>query len=103
MDSALDTFIAEAHELVQAMESGLLRIGDGERNAETLNEIFRSAHTIKGSAGLFGFDEIVHFTHHVEKCFGPSARRRDRSRCRATARFIWMLRSYWRISSSCRK
>lgn len=66
MDSALDTFIAEAQELAQALESGLLSIGDGGCTPDLLNDIFRSAHTIKGSAGLFGFDEIVEFTHHLE-------------------------------------
>ncbi|WP_101758286.1 chemotaxis protein CheA [Oceanicoccus sp. KOV_DT_Chl] len=66
MDAALDTFIAEAQELLEQMEAALLRIGDGDNDPETLNEIFRAAHTIKGSSGLFGLDNIVAFTHKVE-------------------------------------
>ena len=66
MDAALDTFIAEAQELIEVMESVLLRMGEGEQDSETLNEIFRAAHTIKGSAGLFGLSDIVAFTHKVE-------------------------------------
>ena len=66
MDAALDTFIAEAQELLEQMESALLRIGDGDSDPEILNEIFRAAHTIKGSSGLFGLDGIVAFTHKVE-------------------------------------
>ncbi|TVZ37604.1 two-component system chemotaxis sensor kinase CheA [Alteromonadaceae bacterium 2753L.S.0a.02] len=66
MDSALQTFFAEADELLDFMESALLRLEDGIKDDDTLNEIFRSAHTIKGSAGLFGLSSLVGFTHFVE-------------------------------------
>ena len=66
MESALQTFYAEAEELLQNMEAALLRLEEGEADSETLNEIFRAAHTIKGSAGLFGLHAIVGFTHVVE-------------------------------------
>ncbi|HVL01533.1 MAG TPA: Hpt domain-containing protein, partial [Dongiaceae bacterium] len=66
LDGALQTFFAEAEELLASMESALLRVDDGAHDAETLNEIFRAAHTIKGSAGLFGLHAIVGFTHIVE-------------------------------------
>jgi len=66
MDNALQTFFAEADELLEYMESALLRLEQGAADSETLNEIFRSAHTIKGSAGLFGLHDIVGFTHFVE-------------------------------------
>ncbi|HSX84960.1 MAG TPA: Hpt domain-containing protein, partial [Cellvibrio sp.] len=66
LDGALQTFFAEAEELLHAMESGLLSMEEGDTDAETLNAVFRAAHTIKGSAGLFGLDNIVSFTHIVE-------------------------------------
>lgn len=66
MEAALQTFYAEADELLHSMEAALLRLEDGEADSETLNEIFRAAHTIKGSAGLFGLHAIVGFTHVVE-------------------------------------
>ena len=66
LDDVLQTFFAEADELLNAMEAALLRMEEGDANVETINEIFRAAHTIKGSAGLFGLDEIVSFTHIVE-------------------------------------
>lgn len=66
MDIAFETFLAEADELLSSMESALLKINDGDRETETLNELFRGAHTIKGSAGLFGLDAVVAFTHDVE-------------------------------------
>jgi two-component system, chemotaxis family, sensor kinase CheA len=66
IDSVLQTFFAEADELLISMETALLRMDDGEKDIETINEIFRAAHTIKGSAGMFGLNEIVAFTHMVE-------------------------------------
>ena len=65
-DSALDTYINEANELLTEMEEGLLQMEQGENKPENLNSIFRAAHTIKGSAGLFGLEGIVSFTHGVE-------------------------------------
>lgn len=66
LDGALQTFFAEAEDLLNSMEAALLRLDDGNQDMETINEIFRAAHTIKGSAGLFGLDDIVSFTHTVE-------------------------------------
>jgi two-component system chemotaxis sensor kinase CheA len=66
MDDALQTFFAECRELLEAMEAALLRVEEESDRSESINEIFRAAHTIKGSAGLFGLDGIVAFTHVVE-------------------------------------
>lgn len=66
LDQALQTFIVESQELLQDMESSLLRLESAPDDTETLNAIFRAAHTIKGSAGMFGLDLIVNFTHVVE-------------------------------------
>lgn len=60
-------FIEEANSLLAVMESCLLEIESGEAEvAEHIDAIFRAAHTIKGSAGMFGFDPVVVFTHNVE-------------------------------------
>ncbi|MBS0372100.1 MAG: chemotaxis protein CheA [Proteobacteria bacterium] len=66
IDQAIPTFLLEARELLEQMEDGLLQIENGAGDGETVNAIFRAAHTIKGSAGIFGFDEVVGFTHTVE-------------------------------------
>lgn len=66
LDQALHTFIAESRELLDEMEDALLKIGHVGDPAESINAIFRAAHTIKGSAGLFGLDGVVAFTHVVE-------------------------------------
>jgi two-component system, chemotaxis family, sensor kinase CheA len=66
MLAALQTFVVESRELLQDMESSLLTLESEAEPADTINAIFRAAHTIKGSAGLFGLEPIVSFTHVVE-------------------------------------
>jgi len=67
LDDALQTFIVESRELLEDMETALLSLGrDADDCGERVNAIFRAAHTVKGSAGLFGLDHLVSFTHVVE-------------------------------------
>ena len=66
IDQALQTYIAEARELLQDMEDSLLHLENEPHDTDTIGAIFRAAHTIKGSAGLFGLEPIVKFTHIVE-------------------------------------
>ncbi len=66
LDQALQTFIVEAHELLQAMEQSLLQLESEPEDQDAIGAIFRAAHTIKGSAGLFDLAPIVSFTHIVE-------------------------------------
>lgn len=70
MQQALRVFTVESHELLDDMETALLAGGDGEGegsiSSDAINAVFRAAHTIKGSAGLFGLDHIVAFAHVVE-------------------------------------
>ncbi|EJM98194.1 chemotaxis protein CheA [Herbaspirillum sp. YR522] len=65
-DSARDAVVQEARELLVAMEAALLQIEMDGPSRDAINAIFRAAHTIKGSAGLFALDSIVQFTHLVE-------------------------------------
>lgn len=66
IDENIQIFISEGEELLQEMEESLLELEESGNDDEVLNKIFRAAHTIKGSAGLFGLDYIIHFTHVVE-------------------------------------
>ncbi|MDP3454518.1 chemotaxis protein CheA [Methyloversatilis sp.] len=66
LEPALEAFFAEADELLTRMEESLLQLESEPDNNELINDIFRAAHTIKGTAGVFGFDDVVHFTHEVE-------------------------------------
>jgi len=66
MDDLTQTFIQEADELLTQMEDALLALESDPEDAELLNSLFRSMHTIKGAAGIFGFDPVVEFTHPIE-------------------------------------
>ncbi|MCK6435109.1 MAG: Hpt domain-containing protein, partial [Aquabacterium sp.] len=66
LDTALQAFIVESRDLLEGMEQALLQIEREPDDPETINAIFRAAHTIKGSAGIFGLDDIVAFTHVAE-------------------------------------
>jgi len=66
LGDALQTFFAESRSLLQEMEEGLLRLETAPDDTEAINAVFRAAHTIKGSSGLFGLDDIVAFTHKAE-------------------------------------
>ncbi len=59
-------FIEESTEGLDIMESGLLNLDLGDADSETMNAIFRAAHSIKGGGATFGFTEISEFAHHVE-------------------------------------
>ena len=66
INPALETFSQEVDELLTAMEEALLGLEATSDDADCINSIFRAMHTIKGSSGLFGFDDVVAFTHEVE-------------------------------------
>jgi two-component system chemotaxis sensor kinase CheA len=66
LDDALETFILECRELLEDMETALLSVEGAEEKDEMVNAIFRAAHTIKGSSGLFSLNHVVAFTHVVE-------------------------------------
>ncbi|MFT3799613.1 MAG: chemotaxis protein CheA [Burkholderiaceae bacterium] len=66
LDDALRSFVVESRELLQDMENALLSMAQGSADGEAVNAVFRAAHTIKGSAGLFGLDHVVRFTHVAE-------------------------------------
>lgn len=59
-------FFEESREGLDTMESGLLGMEAGRADADTINAIFRAAHSIKGGAGTFGFRFISDFTHVME-------------------------------------
>ncbi|NQD36147.1 chemotaxis protein CheA [Permianibacter sp. IMCC34836] len=66
LDSARGALVQESRELLIAMEAGLLDIEQNGMSTDAINAVFRAAHTIKGSAGLFALDHIVSFTHVME-------------------------------------
>ncbi|MEL6533006.1 MAG: Hpt domain-containing protein, partial [Pseudomonadota bacterium] len=66
IDNLKDMFFAECEELLEQLSEGLEAMEAGEADAETVNAVFRAVHSIKGTAGAFGFAHLVGFTHHFE-------------------------------------
>jgi two-component system chemotaxis sensor kinase CheA len=62
----VDTFLQEADDLLAEIEATALSMTVDPAGGETVNQIFRAFHTIKGSGAMFGFDGVAAFTHHVE-------------------------------------
>lgn len=65
-DEMLEIFTLEAEELLQNININLERLEDAPSNREALMEIRRSAHTLKGSAGIVGLKQLSSLAHRVE-------------------------------------
>lgn len=63
-------FAPEAQEYVEAIEASLLRLEKNPQDSDTIQQLFRTAHTLKGSAYTVGFKAIGDLTHHVEDYMG---------------------------------
>jgi two-component system chemotaxis sensor kinase CheA len=63
------TFFDEAQEHLESIEEKAMALGSGRHDPETLNSIFRAAHSIKGGGGTFGFTQLAEATHEMETLF----------------------------------
>jgi len=65
----LDLFIDETKEHLQSLNEHVLVLEKEPDNADTVNEIFRAAHTLKGMSGTMGFSRMQRLTHDLENVF----------------------------------
>lgn len=65
----LDVFIDESNEHIQALSDNIMILEKEPENSDTINEIFRAAHSLKGMAGTMGFKKMQHLTHDMENVF----------------------------------
>ena len=63
---ALKLFLEEAGDMEDQIEESLLLLENDPSNQEAVNTAFRGFHTIKGGAGMIGFEELQQYTHKVE-------------------------------------
>ena len=63
-------FAPEAQEYLESLEADLLRVDKEAADPETIHQLFRTAHTLKGSAYTVGFQAIGDLTHHIEDFMG---------------------------------
>ena len=66
MDEIITDFLVEAEETLDRIDPLLVGMDDSGFDQETINEIFRGMHTIKGAAGFLGFQQIVDVSHSAE-------------------------------------
>jgi two-component system chemotaxis sensor kinase CheA len=64
MDAILEQFLTEARDNLEYLDKNLESIKDSDE--ETINALFRAAHTLKGGAGLVGFNAVKEVTHAAE-------------------------------------
>lgn len=65
----LDVFIDESGEHIQSLSDCIMVLENEPENKDTINEIFRAAHSLKGMAGTMGFKRMQHLTHDMENVF----------------------------------
>jgi two-component system chemotaxis sensor kinase CheA len=68
-DKLIDTFLAEAGELVVDIEKSLLQLEANPGDKDCVSGIFRAMHTLKGAAGMFGYGLVNKITHHLESIY----------------------------------
>jgi two-component system chemotaxis sensor kinase CheA len=68
-EKGIELFFEESMEMLDNVESMLVELEGDSDNMELVNNVFRNLHTIKGSAGMFGFSQISAFTHEFENLF----------------------------------
>lgn len=66
----IQEFVEEARLHIEQVESDLLEMAGVGGDGELINRLFRSVHSIKGTAGFFGLDNIVKLSHAMENVFG---------------------------------
>lgn len=66
MNEYLDVFIEESKEHIQSLNDNLLELEKNPTNIATVNEIFRSAHTLKGMSATMGYQDLADLTHKME-------------------------------------
>ncbi|HYZ82120.1 MAG TPA: chemotaxis protein CheA, partial [Solirubrobacteraceae bacterium] len=62
-------FLAEAQEHLQELNLAIVRVEDNPRDRDTVDEIFRAAHSLKGMSATMGFTQIAKLTHEMEDVF----------------------------------
>ncbi len=62
-------YIVEVKQILKSLESSLLELEKKAHDPEEINNVYRYLHTIKGSAGMFGFETIEQLTHELEHVF----------------------------------
>ena len=66
MQEIVDDFLVEADELIESLDVNLVKLESSPGDLDLLSEIFRAAHTIKGTSSFLGFEQVTNLTHKME-------------------------------------
>ena len=66
LDELKQTFFEECSEALEQLEAGLTEMRESGPSDDTINAVFRSVHSVKGGAGIFGYEDLVKFAHVFE-------------------------------------
>src|SRR5256886_15628782 len=66
MKEIVQDFLVESQEVLDGLDQRFVALEKNPDDADLLNEIFRAAHSMKGSAGFLGFTRLVDVAHHAE-------------------------------------
>ena len=69
LSSYIGVFLDEVDEQLQQLDESILSLEKDPSNNDTIQSIFRAAHTLKGSSAAMGFEKMKDFTHHLENVF----------------------------------
>ena len=69
MDEMKETYIQEANELLENLESSLLSLENNPNDKSNIEQVFRVMHTLKGNSSMFGLSKIAEFVHDLETIY----------------------------------
>jgi two-component system chemotaxis sensor kinase CheA len=69
MEEFKKKFIEDAKDLVNELETSLLELEKSSDNPQIIEKVFRAMHTLKGTAGMYGFDNVGRLTHALENIY----------------------------------
>jgi two-component system chemotaxis sensor kinase CheA len=69
LDQLKESFVEETRELINELENILLSIENESVDHSVIDQIFRIVHTIKGSGGMLGYENILTMTHDLEDIY----------------------------------
>lgn len=66
MEEIIQDFLMDATEMLDELDQSFVELEDSPKDMDLLNKVFRAMHTIKGSAGFLGFDQVIVISHESE-------------------------------------
>src|SRR5437660_4801073 len=75
MKEIVQDFLVESQEVLDGLAQRFVALEKNPDDTDLLNEIFRAAHSMKGSAGFLGFTRLVEVAHHAESILNKMRQR----------------------------